>query len=351
MKISYRFLLYLLAVFCIAVTGATHAQPVASVASLALYDGPDREQRLLQGARREGEVNVYTTLTVKDIIDLAAAFEKKYGIKVKYWRAGSEKVLQRIVTEARAGRFDFDIVETNGPELEALHREKLLQKATSPLYADLIPQALRPHGEWVGTRLNMFVHIYNTNQVKKEDLPASYQDLLNPKWKGKLGIEAEDYDWFAAIVKELGEEKGIKLFRDIVATNGMSVRKGHTLLAGLVASGEVPFALTVYNHNAEKLKVKGAPVDWYAIQPAAIRVNGMALPRKPPHPHAAVLFYDFMLNEGQSILAKGEYMPTSRKAGSNIDKLSVKFIDPAMILDESEKWQKLFAEIFTQQGR
>jgi iron(III) transport system substrate-binding protein len=351
MKMFNRFLPYLLAVCCIPVTGAAHAQAVGPVAALALYDGPDREQRLLQGARREGEVNVYTSLVVQDISDLAAAFEKKYGIKVRYWRAGSEKVVQRVITEARAGRFDFDIVETNGPELESLHREKLLQKATSPHYADLVPQALRPHGEWVGTRLNMFVHIYNTKQVKKEDLPTSYQDLLNPKWKGKLGIEAEDNDWFAAIVKELGEEKGVKLFRDVVATNGMSVRKGHTLLAGLVASGEVPFGLTVYNHNAEKLKVKGAPVDWYVIQPAIIRANGVALSRKPPHSHAAVLFYDFMLNEGQSILAKGEYIPVSRKVQSHIDKLAVKFIDPAIVLDEGEKWQKLFAEIFTRQGR
>ena len=347
-----NFLSYALGALCIAAPACSVAQSPAAVASLALYQGADREQRLIQNARREGELNVYTSLVVQDITDLAAAFEKKYGIKVKFWRAGSEKVVQRIVTEARSGRFEFDIVETNGPELESLQREKLLQKATSPYHADLIPQALRPHGEWVGTRLNMFVHIYNTKLVQKEDLPTSYQDLLHPRWKGKLAIEAEDYDWFAAVAKELGEEKGIKLFRDIVATNGVSVRKGHTLLAGLVASGEVPFGLTVYNHNAEKLKVKGAPVDWYAIQPAAIRANGVALSRKPAHPHAAVLFYDFILGEGQAILAKGEVTPASRKAGAAaIDKMNVKFIDPAIVLDESDKWQKLFDEIFTRQGR
>ena len=353
-----RFLASLLlcasAIVAIAAPGIVAAQPAASVASLALYSGVDREQRLLQGAKREGEgeLNIYTSLVVQDITDLANAFEKKYGIKVKFWRAGSEKVVQRIVTEARGGRFDFDLVETNGPELEALHREKLLQKATSPHNADLLAQALRPHGEWVGTRLNMFVHVYNTQLVKKEDLPTSYQDLLHPRWKGKLAVEAEDYDWFAAICKDMGEEKCVKLFRDIVATNGVSVRKGHTLLAGLVASGEVPFGLTVYNHNAEKLKVKGAPVDWYAIRPAAIRANGVALSRKPPHPHAAVLFYDFILGEGQAILAKNEMTPTSRKAGAgNIEKMTVKFIDPAIVLDESEKWQKLFDDIFTRQGR
>jgi iron(III) transport system substrate-binding protein len=347
-----RLLLYAISAVCLALPGHSASQPAPTAASLALYQGADREQRLAQGARREGELNVFTSLVVQDITDLAAAFEKKYGVKVKFWRAGSEKVVQRIVTEARSGRFEFDIVETNGPELESLHREKLLQKATSAYLADLIPQAIRPHGEWVGTRLNMFVQIYNTKLVKKEDLPTSYQDLLHHRWKGKLAIEAEDFDWFAAVSKELGEEKGIKLFRDIVATNGISVRKGHTLLAGLVASGEVPFGLTVYNHNAEKLKVKGAPVDWYAIQPGAIRANGVALSRKPPHPHAAVLFYDFILSEGQAILAKGEVTPASRKAGAaNIEKMNVKFIDPAIVLDESDKWQKLFDEIFTRGGR
>ncbi len=290
--------LFPLVVACsLAASGASRAQPV-DVAGLALYEGGDREQRFVKGARAEGEINLYSSLVVEDLNALAAAFQKRYGVKLKFWRAGSEKMVQRIVTEARAGRFDFDVVETNGPELESLHREKLLQKAVSPRFPELMPEAVRAHREWVGTRLNLFVHAYNTRLVKKEELPKSYQDFLQPRWKGRLGIEAEDVDWFATVVKELGEDRGLKLFREIVARNGLSVRKGHTLLAGLVATGEVPFALTVYNHNAEKLKQKGAPVDWYAIEPAIARVNGVALSRKPPHPHAAVLFYDFMLGEG-----------------------------------------------------
>lgn len=317
----------------------------------ALYEGVDREQRLMQGARAENALTVYTSLTVEDITELASAFEKKYAIKVKFWRASSEKIVQRIVTEARAGRFDFDVVETNGPELETLHREQLLQKATSPYFADLIPQAILPHREWVGTRLNMFVQIYNTKLVKKEDFPKTYQDLLDPKWKGRLGIEAEDLDWFGTVVKDLGEEKGLKLFRDIVAANGISVRKGHTLLAGLVASGEVPMGLTVYNHNADKLKKKGAPVEWDAISPAIVRANGMALSKKPPHPNAAALFYDFMLSDGQIILAKNEYLAASRKGGSILDKRQVKFVDSTTVLDENAKWEKLYAEIITRQSR
>ena len=349
MNVFDRVWSYLLIICSIFFSCASLAQTGKTVVTLAMYEGPDREQRLLQAARQEGACTVYTSLTVEDITELATAFEKKYGIKVKFWRASSEKVIQRIVAEGRAGRFDFDVVETNGPELESLHREQLLQKAYSPHFADLIPQAILPHREWVGTRLNMFVQIYNTKLVKKEDFPKSYQDLLDPKWKGRLGIEAEDVDWFGTVVKELGEEKGLKLFREIVTTNGLSVRKGHTLLAGLVASGEVPFGLTVYNHNADKLKKKGAPVEWNVIQPAVVRANGMALSKKPAHPNAAALFYDFMLSDGQTILAKNEYL-TARKSGSVLDKLQLKFVDSATVLDESAKWEKLYAEIITRQS-
>ena len=322
-----------------------------AITDIALYQGADRQQRLVDGAKKERELNLYSSLTVEDLAAIAAGFEKKYGIKVKYWRASSEKVVQRIVTEAQGGRFDFDVVETNGPEMESLHREKLLQEIKSPYQSDLLPQAIMPHKEWVGTRLNMFVHIYNTNLVKKEELPKTYQDLLDPRWKGRLGIEAEDFDWFAGVVQELGEEKALKLFRDIVATNGLSVRKGHTLLAGLVASGEVPFALTVYRHNAEKLKKKGAPVDWYAIPPAITRANGMGASRNPPHPNAAVLFYDYMISDGQELLFKGENLPSSKKIDTGLSKLQLKFVDPKVILDESNKWEKLYAEIITKQSK
>jgi iron(III) transport system substrate-binding protein len=350
MKPIFRVLLPA-AICAVAAAGPLRAQ-TADVAALAQYEGADREQRLAKAAKAERELTLYSSLVVEDLTALAAAFEKKYGVKLKYWRAGSEKVVQRAVTEARAGRFDFDVIETNGPELESLHREKLLQKATSPHFKDLLPDAIRPHREWIGDRLNMFVHAYNTNLVKKADLPKSYQDFLDPKWKGRLGIEAEDVDWFATVVTAMGEQKGLQLFRDIVAKNGLSVRKGHTLLAGLVASGEVPFALTVYNHNADKLKKKGAPVDWYAIQPAIARVNGVALSKKPPHPNAAVLFYDFILGpEGQAILVKGNYVPTNRKAEKGAAKTQLKFVDPAMILDQNAKWEKLYTDIVTRQSK
>jgi iron(III) transport system substrate-binding protein len=323
---------------------------LAAVPALALaqmqYEGPDREKMLLQGAKKEGELMLYTSLVPEDITAISAAFEKKYGVKLKVWRANSEKVLQRAVTEARAGRNDADVVETNGPQLESLYREKGLQPLRSPHIKDLMPQALQKHGHWVGTRINMFVQSYNTSLVKKDELPKTYADLANPRWKGRLGIEAEDEDWFAMIVKELGEEQGLRLFREIARVNGFSVRKGHTLLAGLVASGEIPLALTTYSHGAEKMKHKGAPVEWFAIAPAIGRANGIGVMQKPPHPHAAALFVDFLLSpEGQVILQKGGYVPANLKVEDRAQKLPLKFVDAAVILDEDAKWKKLWQEI------
>jgi len=205
---------------------------------------------------------------------------------------------------------------------------------------------LRPHGYWVGTRINMFVQSYNTRLVKKGELPKSYADLAQPRWKGRLGIEAEDEDWFAMVVTDLGEEKGLNVFREIVRTNGLSVRKGHTLLAGLVASGEIPLALTTYSHGTEKMKQRGAPVEWFAIAPAIGRANGIGITARPPHPHAAALFADFLLSpEGQTILQKGGNVPANLRVADPAQKLQLKFVDPALILDDFEKWKKLWAQI------
>ncbi len=324
----------------------------ADITALSQRTGPEREAQLAQAARKEGRVNLYSSLVPKDLVTLASAFEKKYGVKVVYWRAGSEKVLQRAVTEARAGRREADVIETNGPELEALAEEKVIAPATSAHEKDLMPAALRPDKRWTGLRLNLFVQAYNTNLVKKEDLPKTYQDLLDPKWKGKLAMEAQDLDWFAAVVTGMGEQKGLDFFRKLVATNGIELRKGHTLLAGLVAAGEIPLTLTLYNHNAEKLQRNGAPIQWFTIEPAYARVNGIAVTKAAPHPHAALLFFDFMLGpEGQKILQKAEYIPVNLKVDDARRRPNLRFIDPALTVHEEAKWNKLYDEIITRQGK
>jgi iron(III) transport system substrate-binding protein len=340
------------AALCAALPAAAQVKANATAADAALYDKPDREQKLAEGAKKEGELNVYTSAQGEDMGVLVAAFEKKYGIKVTVWRASSEKVLQRAIQEMRGNRNVMDVAETNGPEMESMHREKLLQQVKSPYHADLITPAIRPHGEWVGTRLNVFVQAYNTNLVKKAELPRTWEDLANPRWKGKLGIEQEDADWLAGQFQEMGEARASKVFKDIVDANGISVRKGHTLLTHLVVSGEIPLALTVYNYKAEQLKQKGAPIDWFYIGPAIARPNGVGVAKSAPHPHAAVLFYDFEISpEGQKILAGRDFVPTSRKVDTALNKIPMKFVDARAALDEYQKWDKLYEELFSKKAK
>ena len=339
---------WLLLLAALASTAAT-ADPISDI---ALYSGSDRAERLAAGARKEGSLNLYTSLTVEDMAALNGAFEAKHGVKVRMWRATSDKVVQRVLAEAQAGRHEVDIVETNAPPLEALHREGILQRVRSPQHAELIAAALPAHGEWVGSRLNVFVQAYNTRLVRRAGLPRTYAELLHPRWKGRLGVEAGDEDWFATVVTALGEAEGLRLFRSLAATNGVSVRRGHTLLANLVASGEVPYALTVYNFTAEQLKRKGAPVDWYVIPPAVARANGLALARRAPHPHAALLYYDFMIGEeGQRILEERGFLPTRRSLQGALAGEPLRLVDPALMLDQAEKWTRLYESVFLSQRR
>jgi iron(III) transport system substrate-binding protein len=316
-----------------------------TLAALAGDASPERAQKLLEGAKREGSVTLYTSAAVEDMAVLGTAFEKKYGVKVRVWRGSSENIVQRSVAEARGNRFDADVFETGALAMESLHREKLLAAVSTDALASLIPAAVRPHREWIGTRFNIFVASHNTRLVPKEELPARYEDLLDRRWKGRLGVEAEDSDWFGTLVGAMGEERGLALFRDIVAANGISVRKGHTLMASLVISGEVPFALTTYAYKAEQLKRGGAPLDWLIIPPAVARFEGAGVSARAPHPHAAILWFEFMLTDAQDLLLARQYFPARANARALPEGVSLVFIDPAKGLDENQKWSKTYREV------
>ena len=331
------------------VASAVWAQdPTARNSALYMYKGSDREAKLLEGARKEGQVSIYTSLNTRDSGPIAQAFEKKFGVKTELWRSSSEKVLQRAVTEARAGRHLCDLMETNGPEMEALYREKLLAEFFSPHFKDLPPAAFPKHRHWIADRFNFFVVGYNTNAIKPADVPNSYLDLLNPALAGKVGLEAGDTDWFAAVIKSMGEEKGIAFFRKLAATKPQ-MRTGHTLLAELLSSGEVPLAATIYNHNVEKMALRGAPVKWKALTPTFGRPNAVGVAAHAPNPHAALLFADFMLSpQGQTMLRDLNRVPSSRAVETPLNKFPFEMIDPVITLDEADKWDKLWSELFLQ---
>ncbi len=314
--------------------------------SLALYEGADRLPRLIAAAKKEGTLTLYTSIADPDLPVLIGPFEKKYGIKVRVWRASTAKVLQRTISEAAAKRYEVDAVHMSSPEMEALYREKLLQAVASPAYRNLIAGAVPAHREWIATLLSVWVQAYNTNIVKKEDLPRNFRDLLEPKWKGKLGIESENFDWFATVVMEMGEEQGLKFFRELAQKNGVSVRQGHSLLNNLVVSGEVPFALTLYNYMPEAVKRKGAPVEWLTLEPIIARANGIGVTRRAPHPNAALLFHEYMLTDAQTLMASIDYVPTHEGVASPLKNLRVKLVNNALMLDQRDKWTRAFETTF-----
>ena len=333
--------------FCASVLVAAAAS--AQGLDIVTYTGADRSQRLLDGARKEGALTLYSSAAAPDMNPQVAAFEKKYAIKVKVWRGSSEDVAHRIINEQRGGRFEVDVAETAGPDLEALVREKALQEVRTPVATDLIPEATPAHRRWIMSRLSIFVAAYNTNLIKAAEAPKTYGDLLDPRWKGKLAIEADDANWFMQLSTVMGEEKAVRLFRDIVARNGISVRKGHSLLANLVPTGEVPVALTVYAYRVEQLKNEAAPVEILYLPPVIALPTGIAIPQKAPHPFAAALFTDFFLTEGQEILAARGNTPTNPKVKALPKDLAL--IDLPKFLDEGDKWTRLYKDLFSEKGR
>jgi iron(III) transport system substrate-binding protein len=323
------------------------AAQTGRAAEVTNYQGADREQKLIEGAKREGSLTLYSNAPTDDNTALVGGFEKKYGIKVNLYRASSEEIRQRAVNEARARRFDVDFILNNAPAMEALTSERLLLEVKSPYVADLMPQAVPQHRNWVGFCLNVLVQAYNTNLIKKADLPKTYQDLLDPKWKGKIAIEADDSDWFAGLLEVMGQDQGTKLFRDIAASNGFSVRKGHTLLTNLVSAGEVPLALTVFNYTAEQFKKKGAPIDWFVLEPLISMPNSIAVAANAPRPHAAVLFFDYMLSDAQKTLAERDYVVTNAKVASPLERDKLHVMDSAKVLKEGENWQRQYTQVIS----
>jgi iron(III) transport system substrate-binding protein len=148
-----------------------------------------------------------------------------------------------------------------------------------------------------------------------------------------------------------GGETGLRFFRDLTATNGLSVREGHTLLNNLVISGEVPLALNIYNYMPEQAKKKGAPIDWFSLEPAIARSNGVGVVRRAPHPNAAMLFYEYLLGDAQQYFVGMDYVPSNMKVVSPLNGIRIVQANPARSLDESDKWSALFESIIVRRGR
>ena len=325
---------------------ACAAAALAADVNPARLEGPDRTRLVAEGAKREGAVTLYSSVADKDLRRLVREFEDRTGLHVNVYRAGKDKVLSRVITEARGGRYEVDVIHNPSPEMEVLHREKLLQPVVSPVHATLIPEAVAPHREWAGPRVYIFVQAYNTTKVKPEEVPHAWRDLLDPRWKGRLAIEEKEVEWFHALVGAMGEEKGLDFFRELVRINGMSVRRGNALLTNLVAAGEVPFALTLYSYLPDQARRAGAPVQWIALPPTIAATDAVGIAARPAHPYAAVLLYDFLLGEGQALLGEMHHVVSNKRIAPELKRLDVRFIDPAALIDDNDRWTRLYENVF-----
>jgi iron(III) transport system substrate-binding protein len=325
---------------------------IAQDTSLLSYQGADREQKILEAAQKEQTLTVYSALRPSLLRLIIDPFEKKYNIKVKSWRSGSDTVMQRVITEASGKKFDADIVMATAPHIEALYREKLLQSVYSPYQADLMAGTVPTHRQWAMAMLNFWAVAYNTDIVKKSDLPKSYQDLLDPKWKGKLGVEGKSREWYVLTTKGLGEDKASKLFKEIVAKNGVSVRQGMSLLNNLVIAGEVPMALSMYIDLPETAKKAGKPIDWISLDPVVGMAFNVSITKNSSHPNAAMLFYDYMLSpETQKVIAGVNIHPASTKVTNPYAKLNIKILDPVDAINHYDQWTKAYENDITKQAK
>ena len=325
---------------------AVLAQAPTNNDTVFLYRGADRDGRLVERAKREGSLVLYTSLAPTESQPLAAAFEKQYGVKVVLWRALSDQVVRRTITEGQARRHAVDVVETNGPEMEMLAREKLLAAFHSPYLADLPAEAIPAHRAWFPDRLNFYVVAYNTARVRRSEIPTTWEGFADPKWKGRIAVEATDAEWMATLIKTWRGGSGMDYFRRLSALRP-DVRTGHVLLASLVAAGEVPVALTAYNSNVVPLKRKGAPIDFVPVQPVVARPQGIGVARNAPHPNAALLFADYVLSPtGQRLFESLGRVPASTRVKSELNDFPFTMIDPATALDEKDKWETIWNDFF-----
>jgi iron(III) transport system substrate-binding protein len=324
---------------------------VLAAVILAISTGPlwAGDETLIEGAKKEGALVVYTSMTVDQAQKLNDAFKIKYPfIQPTMFRAVGERLLTKIMTEAQAGNSDFDVVQSAETQAYFLKRKNLLAKYISAEVKNIQKPFFDPDGYWAAVYMMPNVIGYNTRLVRRNEVPKSDDELLNPKWKGKIGMDHSKPEWFSWKLKRMGAEKGLAYMKKLGAQD-FKLYSGLTILTSLLAAGEFPLVLNTYLHNVEDAKRKSAPVNWVAQDPVFTKFQPIGVGAKAPHPNAARLFVDFTLSEeGQKIIASFGRVPTRRGVPTTvqaIDKLDF-VIDDIGAGEDFNRNNELFRSIF-----
>jgi iron(III) transport system substrate-binding protein len=271
------------------------------------------DPKLIEGAKKEGGLVYYTTMTLDQSKQTVDKFEKKYPfIRVELFRTGGGPLLNKIITEARGGRYSWDVVVGRGEMVLPLMERKLVTSYRSPESKMIDEQLVDKEGFWTAYYVNSYVLGWNTKLVKREDVPKTYEALLNPKWKGGLiSLDTEAYGMVEGLKRVWGREKALDYFKKIAALDPV-LKRGNTERVQLTVAGEYPLIIA-YNQTIQRMTSRGAPIDWIPLEPAVTQVNPVLVAAKAPHPNAARLFCDYILSkEGQEQLRGYQRIPVRK---------------------------------------
>ena len=318
-----------------------------SIAELANYRGADREEVLKAGARKEGKIVWYTSLTAHR--DIASVFEAKYpGIKVETYRAGSTDLTRRLLTEAQSRRNLADLVETTPPTLMFMRENKLLLPYFSPHLAaypdDSKEEADNARVYWTTDRESIIGLGYNRNLIKAAEVPKSFADLAKPQFKGKVAVSGDSTGvrFIGAMLQAKGEEF-VKQLRALDM-------KMHMISGGamheLMAAGEMPMSISIFRNHVLAAKSKGAPTEWVPLDLNATNAGGVALPAASNNPYGALLLADFLLGqEGQKIMEERFRFATPTKNYGFKRWYPEKGLTIEQYERADERWKKLLRDI------
>lgn len=305
---------------------------------------------LIAGAKKEGKVIYYTAMSTPHSQLMADEFQKKYPfLKVELLRMSGEKLLVRALTEARSKSLKADVFQASIIQVSQMQEKGLLTKYFSP-ERNVYPEHFKsPQGYWNATYILPYVITYNTRMVSPGEVPKTYEDLLDPKWKGKIGLDAEEIQWFFHMQKLMGRDKAITYMKQL-AKQDLALRKGHTLLVTLCAAGEIPIVVVGYMGRVEEYKEKGAPIDWVRFKsfPILTSINAMGVVKSAPHPNAAKLFYNFVISrEGAKVLRTVKRTPSHpQEQNPEVRGLKLHILLPDELLADYNHVVKEWEEIF-----
>ncbi|HVO91702.1 MAG TPA: extracellular solute-binding protein [Terriglobales bacterium] len=325
---------------------------VLALAQTSLAGAQSDLNLLIAGAKQEKQVVWYTTTSAGDNQALVAGFTKKYPfLKVEVLRSTGEKLRQRILTETSAGQYFSDVASVSSMEMGLLKSKNLLQAYDPPEAAGFPATTKDKEKFFTAIYARNFVMGYNTAMIAEKDRPKDWPDLLDPKWKGgKIGIDEEEFEWYGTLVDYWGREKAGKFIKAL-ATQQPTLRRGHSLLAQLLAAGEFPVAL-VFPFEIEQLKRRGAPVEWSnASDPIVTSINVVALSTKAPHSNAGKLLINYILSEeGQTIIKNVSRVPIRPGVKPNVTKLDQTTLKihyvPADMFRKIADYEKEFRDLF-----